>query len=130
MTINAYKTYRFKDKDPMIDKIRTVLQLEYPGSRKNGSTINYSLASSHSGVSESTLRNWFEGETRRPQFASMCATARGAGHDLVLVPTTGKAVAEIERIIKRTNADARAERETLAAVGVAARRAAKKSSGA
>lgn len=110
MTIQAYKTYRFKDKDPMIDKIRTVLQLEYPGTRKNGSLINYALASSHSGVSETTLRNWFEGETRRPQFASMCATARGAGHDLVLVPTAGKAVAEIERIIKRTNVDARAER--------------------
>lgn len=110
MTIQAYKTYRFRDKDPMIDKLRTVLQAEYPGMRKNGSLINYGLAASHSGVSQSTLRNWFEGETRRPQFASMCATARGAGHDLVLVPTTGKAVAEIDRIIKRTNADARSER--------------------
>lgn len=110
MTITTYKTYRFKDKDPMIDQLRTVLQGEFPGSRKNGARINYSLASSHSGVSETTLRNWFEGETRRPQFASMCATARGAGHDLVLVPTAGKAVAEIEKIIKRTNEDARSER--------------------
>ncbi len=110
MTIQAYKTYRFKDKDPMIDKLRSVLQAEYPGMRKNGSLINYGLASSHSGVSETTLRNWFEGETRRPQFASMCATARGAGHDLVLVPMLGNASIEIERIIKRTNAEARAEK--------------------
>lgn len=113
--ISTYKTYSFKDKDPMIDRLRTVLQDEYPGGRKGSSKINYGLASSHSGVSETTLRNWFEGETRRPQFASMCATARGAGHDLVLVPTAGRAVIEIDRIIKRSAQEAREERQARAA---------------
>ncbi len=102
----------------MIDKLRSVLQAEYPGMRKNGALINYGLASSHSGVSETTLRNWFEGETRRPQFASMCATARGAGHDLVLVPTRGRGVAEIEQIIRRTNAQARSEKVMAASAAM------------
>lgn len=84
MTIPTYKSYRFINKDPMIDKLRTVLQGAFPG-QKRGMKIQYSAASLASGVKEGTLRNWFEGETKRPQFATLCAVARGAGYDLALV---------------------------------------------
>jgi hypothetical protein len=32
-----------------------------------------------SGVSATTLHNWFDGKTRRPQFATVLAAARGIG---------------------------------------------------
>jgi len=79
-----YKTYLFKDKDPMIDKIRTVLQEAFPGQMK-GVKISYERASEESGVSAAAIYNWMEGETRRPHFASLCAVARACGYDLELV---------------------------------------------
>lgn len=91
MALVTYKTYRFMDKDPMIDKLRTVVQDAYPGRKGlDKSKIAYSKISAESGVSEHCLRNWFEGDTRRPQFATMCAVARAADYDLVLVKKNGK----------------------------------------
>ena len=81
--ITSYTTYRFKDKDPMIDKLRTVCQDAFPqvmDKRK----IRYQAIADECGISVSTLYNWFEGETRRPQFASLCAVARACGYDLTL----------------------------------------------
>lgn len=84
--IPTYKTYMFKDKDPMIDKLRTVCQGAFPGRKGlDRSKISYAMISRESGVSDTCLHNWFEGETRRPQFASMCAVARACGYDLALV---------------------------------------------
>ena len=83
MGISTYITYRFRDKDPMIDQLRTILQDHFPGhdSRK----ISYGRVSVESGVSDTCLRGWFEGETRRPQFSTMCAVARAAGYDFKLI---------------------------------------------
>ena len=82
--VQTYVTYRFRDKDPMIDQLRTACQEAYPGGDRHRK-IDYADISEKSGVSVSTLYNWFEGETRRPQFASMCAVARACDYDLVLV---------------------------------------------
>ena len=60
----TYKSYNFTEKDPIIDEIRTVVQ-------QHGST--YKDIHEHSGVSTSTLTNWFTGPTRRPQAASNAA---------------------------------------------------------
>lgn len=75
-TITIYNTYRFKNKDPIIDKLRTAMQDE---------KMSYKEVSANSGVSETTLRNWFEGGTRRPQFATTMAAARAMRRDLKLV---------------------------------------------
>lgn len=77
-TVNIYRTYSFRDKDPMIDQIRTVM---------SKSRTTYDEAAEASGVSRTTIRNWFEGVTKRPQFASMNAVAVALGCELRLVQT-------------------------------------------
>ena len=74
--LRMYKSYSFKDKDPIIDKLRTVIQ---------DAGVSYSEIEAKSGVSVQTLYNWFGGATRRPQFATAMAVARSLGYDLTLV---------------------------------------------
>ncbi len=76
-TIQVYKSYNFRDKDPIIDKMRTVVQ---------DSGRSYLEIHELSGVSTGTLWNWFNGKTRRPQFAALNAVARALGHELGFVP--------------------------------------------
>ena len=73
----TYKSYNFTEKDPIIDELRTVVQ---------GSGHTYRQISEDSGVSTQTLSNWFAGETRRPQAASLNAVARALGYKLGFVP--------------------------------------------
>ena len=72
----GYKTYNFVDKDPVIDELRSVL-------RKKETTIQQ--LAYDSGVSKNTLSNWFHGETKRPQHATVLAVARAMGYDYRLV---------------------------------------------
>jgi len=74
--IFTYKSYNFTDKDPIIDELRTVIQ-------DSGAT--YKQIHEDSGVSTQTLSNWFSGETRRPQAASLNAVARALGYKLGFV---------------------------------------------
>lgn len=78
-TIQVYKSYNFVDKDPCIDELRTGLQK---------SRMTYQTVSEGSGVAVSTLHNWFEGKTRRPQFATAQAAARAMGLTWKLVKFT------------------------------------------
>jgi transcriptional regulator with XRE-family HTH domain len=66
-----YRSYVFKDKDPVIDKIRTMVQDE--GIKETNLAII-------SGVSKSTLTNWFEGETKKPQYATIAAVTMAMGY--------------------------------------------------
>jgi transcriptional regulator with XRE-family HTH domain len=50
--------YRFIDKDPILDIVRTEVQ-------RSGKTSKF--ISERSGVSVATLNAWFKGKTRRPQ---------------------------------------------------------------
>jgi hypothetical protein len=89
-----YKTYSFKDKDPVIDKLRTAVA---------DSGESYVDIENTSGVSSNTLYNWFKGSTRRPQHATVCAVARAVGYDLAFVVNSkgGKLTkTEINRAIK------------------------------
>ncbi len=70
MKAKLYKSYMFRDKDPVIDHLRTAMQDE--------DESNASVAL-RSGVSAATIRNWFEGDTRRPLFATIAAVARTMG---------------------------------------------------
>jgi len=65
-----YKSYSFVEKDPVIDALRTAVS----ASKKKYSTIHQD-----SGVSVSTIHNWFHGRTRRPQFATVAAVTRALG---------------------------------------------------
>lgn len=71
--------YRFIDKDPVIDVIRTEAQ------RYNHNLDNHYLAklSDASGVSIGTLHNWFNGDTRRPQSLSTRFVLEALGVDII-----------------------------------------------
>lgn len=82
--LKLYKSYNFTRKDPIIDKLRTIVQ---DGGLKNGQVADLS------GVSTTTLYGWFDGKTQRPQFATVMAVSRSLGYDLQMVnPATGKAM--------------------------------------
>lgn len=65
-----YKSYLFIDKDPIIDAMR---------GHVSESKMSYGQIHEAGGPSPTTLRNWFHGETRRPQFATVAATSRTLG---------------------------------------------------
>lgn len=73
--LKPYKSYIFRNKDPVIDKVRTVLQ---------DSGESYTSVSEMSSVSTTTLYNWFNGPTKRPQFASLNAVLRCLGKEFVI----------------------------------------------
>lgn len=75
--LRPYRSYRFISKDPVIDLTRTVVQ---------DSGYNYHQISDASGVSVSTLYNWFHGGTKRPQFCTVNAVGRACGQELVWQP--------------------------------------------
>lgn len=79
--LRLYKSYVFRDKDPIIDVVRTVVQ-------DSGKT--YTAISEQSGVSAGTIGNWFGGDTKRPQFASMNAVLRTCGKKFVVGNITEK----------------------------------------
>ncbi len=59
-----YKTYLFKDKDPIIDKLRTIIK---------DANIDIKELGNSCGVKETTLYSWLYGMTKRPQHASLKA---------------------------------------------------------
>lgn len=85
-SFKLYKTYSFTSKDPIIDKLRGIIQDE---------GVSYASLAAGSGVSESTLYQWFHGKTLRPQFASIMAVTRELKYDLALVKVEAKGSAKI-----------------------------------
>ena len=79
MTGFSYKSYVFIDKDPIIDEVRTVFN-------ESGKTKQW--VTEESGVTAKTLRDWFEGGTKRPQAATINAVLRSLGYKLGVVPHT------------------------------------------
>lgn len=65
------RSYNFIDKDPEIDKFRTIYQNEH---------IKESDLAVLAGLSASTVRNMFGGETRRPQHATFAKMAGAMGY--------------------------------------------------
>jgi transcriptional regulator with XRE-family HTH domain len=70
----TYRSYNFVNKDPVIDKVRTIVQDE---------GLAHSDIAKLSGVGASTLNNWFEGETRKPQYATIAAVVTALGYEAV-----------------------------------------------
>src|SRR5512141_1391354 len=69
----SYRTYNFIDKDPVIDQMRTLLKDE-------GLMKKLELVHELSGVSTSTLKNWFEGDTKAPQYRTIAAVITALGY--------------------------------------------------
>ncbi len=72
--ISLYRTYRYVDKDPIIDKMRTLVQDE-------GLFKKLNIVHQLSGVSTSTLENWFHGDTKSPQNRTICAVITALGYE-------------------------------------------------
>ena len=74
-----YSTYRFRatEKDPVIDQIRSLM---------DDTDTSISELSTATNLSQTTIRNWIDGDTRKPQHASITAAVRGMGFDFALVP--------------------------------------------
>jgi DNA invertase Pin-like site-specific DNA recombinase len=68
--VHSYATYLFRDKDPVIDELRTMIQ---------DAGVSYKEISDTSNVSTTTLYNWFQGKTRRPQNPTVEAVGRSLG---------------------------------------------------
>jgi hypothetical protein len=70
--VHIYRNYRFLDKDPIIDAVRTVVKSEEHLKNNHVHQI--------SGVATATLDNWFEGTTRKPQNATICQVTGALGY--------------------------------------------------
>jgi hypothetical protein len=88
-TIKLYKTYSFRNKDPIIDELRTALQMEAKATGISDKKMERK-ACELSGLSFSTPAGWFRKTTRRPQFATLNAFARAIDHDLTLRKRNGR----------------------------------------
>jgi len=71
--LKRYKTYMFKDQDPVVSDVLAVLGDDFAG------------ASEKSGVSRSSFRNWKRKKTKRPQHATMAAALGAEGYVFKIV---------------------------------------------
>jgi hypothetical protein len=78
-TVGVYKSYNFRTKDPIIDKVRTAI---------SDAEVTYAHIERKSGVTTTTLRAWFGGKTKRPQHATVNAVLRVIGKELAIVDAT------------------------------------------
>jgi hypothetical protein len=82
--MKLYKSYMFRDKDPAIDELRTVIQRASGGiNRLNNKTLTH--IEREGGPTVTCMRAWFFGETKRPQNATLEAAGRALGHKRVWV---------------------------------------------
>lgn len=88
MSFKLYKSYSFKDKDPIIDRVRTIY---------DDGDNTYAKVSEASGVSPTTLFNWFEGPTRRPQYATIAAVVSALGYQMIISRKIGGKVVQLRR---------------------------------
>ena len=76
--IKIYRNYsEFDDmgKDPVIGRVRQMIE-------KKRLIKKLSIVHEISGVSRSTLYNWFNGETKRPQYATIMAVAAAMNYKM------------------------------------------------
>jgi hypothetical protein len=69
--LKIYRTYRFIDKDPVIDAVKTCVQDE---------KLTYHKVGQISGVADATLSNWFDGDTRKPNNCTVTAVTSALGY--------------------------------------------------
>jgi hypothetical protein len=67
--------YRFRDKLPIIDVVRT-------GVHKDGRSPQAIAKATHGQITEGTIRKWLYGETLRPQYHKVQAVLRAVGIEI------------------------------------------------
>lgn len=75
--MKLYKAYNFRDKDPVIDELRTLIE------RETGARINHRTMAEiedAGGPTVSCMRAWFLGATLRPQNPTIEACGRALGY--------------------------------------------------
>ncbi len=77
--IIIYKSYVFKDKDPVIDELRTFVQ----GTKGGLSYGTLNNIQNEGGPTASCMAGWFFGGTKRPQSATVEAAGRALGYKRV-----------------------------------------------
>lgn len=77
--------YKHIDKDPIIDLVRSEAQRQ----NTNLSPEFLDRLAHESGVSVGTIKNWFFGDTRRPQFLTIRFVLEGLGARLQVVRDDG-----------------------------------------
>lgn len=82
--IKVYKSYMFRSKDPVIDKMRTVVQ-EAARAEGVSEAKMWQLIHERGGPTAGTHRNWYRGSTKRPQFAAAQASLHTIGKTLEIV---------------------------------------------
>lgn len=70
---HVYRNYSFLNKDPVIDKMRTLIRDE---------GLKWHDAAKIADMSPATLDNWFKGSTRRPQFSSIASLTHSLGYSM------------------------------------------------
>lgn len=80
--MRLYKSYLFRGKDPVIDEMRTMMQDKF-GEKITNKAMEE--VEHDGGPTSGTIRNWFFGETKRPQNASIEAAGRAIGMKRVWV---------------------------------------------
>ena len=78
----GYVAYFFRkdEQDPVVDSLRTM--------REDAGSPAINKIGLGCGVSPGTIKNWIDGKTRRPQFATINAAAGFFGYELVFQPKT------------------------------------------
>lgn len=71
--MKLYKSYKFKNYDPILDKIEEVIYTD---------GISKKEISQLSGVSTTTLYNWQKKKTRSPNASTVNATLHAMGYEL------------------------------------------------
>lgn len=72
-----YKSYVFRNKDPEIDVMRTLVQDHFGGKLSSKQLREIEEAG---GPSTGTMHSWFFGTTKRPQNATLEAAGRAMGY--------------------------------------------------
>lgn len=74
--MKTYKSYVFKNKDPVIDELRTIAQGMY------GDVKHKTLAQieRNGGPTASCMSGWFHGATKRPSSSTVEAAGRAMGY--------------------------------------------------
>lgn len=66
----TYRSYSFREKDPVIDLYRT---------KRSESGLSYGQVAERGGASATTQRAWEHGTTRKPQFCTVSASFLAIG---------------------------------------------------
>ena len=85
--IKIFRTYSYVDKNPVIDKVRTIIQDE-------GLEERLGICAELSNVGRTTIANWLTGPTRNPQHHTIAAVVTSLGYEEVF---TKKKTIDVER---------------------------------